>query len=153
MDTDMLQTLLTWTVAASTLFTIILLCLPYQYRGDGGNATSSESAGSSGASHVSIQVLVLGDIGRSPRMQYHALSIAKHGGRLQMIGYLGMFLVVSLAVMLGPNFLSYCCSQMPFSTTQETNRTRLRTPSRPTSKSSSLYRASPKASSCMANKQ
>lgn len=38
---------------------------------------------------VSVQVLVLGDIGRSPRMQYHALSIAKHGGRVDLIGYHG----------------------------------------------------------------
>lgn len=36
---------------------------------------------------VSVQVLVLGDIGRSPRMQYHALSIARHGGRVGLIGY------------------------------------------------------------------
>ena len=104
----MLQTILTLTVAASTLFTIILLCLPSQYRGGKGNATSLESTESSGASHVSIQVLVLGDIGRSPRMQYHALSIAKHGGHLQMIGYLGMFLVVFLAIVSGPHFLSDC---------------------------------------------
>ncbi|KAF2115272.1 glycosyl transferases group 1-domain-containing protein [Lophiotrema nucula] len=34
-----------------------------------------------------IQVVVLGDIGRSPRMQYHALSIAKHRGRVYLIGY------------------------------------------------------------------
>ncbi|KAH8680604.1 family 1 glycosyltransferase [Xylariales sp. PMI_506] len=39
------------------------------------------------AQSVSVQVLVLGDIGRSPRMQYHALSIAKHGGRVDLIGY------------------------------------------------------------------
>ena len=107
----MLHTLLTLTVAVSTLFTIILLCLPSRYRGDAGNATSPESTGSSRAGEVSIQVLVLGDIGRSPRMQYHALSIAKHGGHLQMIGYLGMFLIVSLAIMLG------CDSQMPFNDT------------------------------------
>ncbi|KAG0649184.1 Chitobiosyldiphosphodolichol beta-mannosyltransferase [Hyphodiscus hymeniophilus] len=36
---------------------------------------------------ISVQVLVLGDIGRSPRMQYHAMSIAKHGGRVDFIGY------------------------------------------------------------------
>ncbi|KUJ16698.1 uncharacterized protein LY89DRAFT_697098 [Mollisia scopiformis] len=36
---------------------------------------------------ISAQVLVLGDIGRSPRMQYHAASIAKHGGRVDVIGY------------------------------------------------------------------
>lgn len=38
---------------------------------------------------VSVQVLVLGDIGRSPRMQYHALSVARHGGRVDLIGYNG----------------------------------------------------------------
>lgn len=36
-----------------------------------------------------IQIVVLGDLGRSPRMQYHALSIAKYGGHVDMIGYLG----------------------------------------------------------------
>ncbi|KAI5862050.1 glycosyltransferase family 33 protein [Durotheca rogersii] len=36
---------------------------------------------------VFVQVLVLGDIGRSPRMQYHALSIARHGGRVDLVGY------------------------------------------------------------------
>ncbi|KAH6659334.1 chitobiosyldiphosphodolichol beta-mannosyltransferase [Truncatella angustata] len=36
---------------------------------------------------VRVHVLVLGDIGRSPRMQYHALSIAKHGGTVDLIGY------------------------------------------------------------------
>ncbi|EPE06562.1 chitobiosyldiphosphodolichol beta-mannosyltransferase [Ophiostoma piceae UAMH 11346] len=33
-----------------------------------------------------VQVLVLGDVGRSPRMQYHALSIAERG-HVQLIGY------------------------------------------------------------------
>ncbi|KAK4199989.1 family 33 putative glycosyltransferase [Triangularia verruculosa] len=37
---------------------------------------------------VPIHILVLGDIGRSPRMTYHALSIAKHGGKVNLIGYL-----------------------------------------------------------------
>lgn len=36
---------------------------------------------------ASVQVVVLGDIGRSPRMQYHALSIASHGGKVDLIGY------------------------------------------------------------------
>jgi beta-1,4-mannosyltransferase len=44
---------------------------------------------------VSVQVLVLGDLGRSPRMTYHALSIAKHGGRVDLIGYLGMCSITS----------------------------------------------------------
>ncbi len=38
---------------------------------------------------TTVQILVLGDIGRSPRMTYHALSVAKHGGRVDLIGYLG----------------------------------------------------------------
>lgn len=41
---------------------------------------------------VSVQIVVLGDIGHSPRMQNHALSIAKHGGRVSIIGYQCMFL-------------------------------------------------------------
>ena len=43
----------------------------------------------SGNGQVSAHVLVLGDIGRSPRMTYHALSIATHGGKVNLIGYLG----------------------------------------------------------------
>ncbi|KAI4221496.1 MAG: hypothetical protein L6R36_006868 [Xanthoria steineri] len=34
-----------------------------------------------------VQVVVLGDIGRSPRIQYHALSIAKNGGLVDLVGY------------------------------------------------------------------
>ena len=37
-----------------------------------------------------IQIVVLGDIGRSPRMQYHASSFLKHGSTVQLIGYLGV---------------------------------------------------------------
>lgn len=36
-----------------------------------------------------VQVLVLGDIGRSPRMQYHAISLEKMGRRVDLIGYKG----------------------------------------------------------------
>lgn len=36
-----------------------------------------------------VCVLVLGDIGRSPRMQYHALSLSKHGYTVTFVGYLG----------------------------------------------------------------
>ncbi|KAF2173779.1 glycosyltransferase family 33 protein [Zasmidium cellare ATCC 36951] len=38
---------------------------------------------------ASVQIVVLGDIGRSPRMQYHALSLATHGGKVDLIGYAG----------------------------------------------------------------
>ena len=35
-------------------------------------------------------VLVLGDIGRSPRMQNHALSLARRNVAVNLIGYVGM---------------------------------------------------------------
>uniref|UniRef100_A0A3P9J5S7 Chitobiosyldiphosphodolichol beta-mannosyltransferase n=1 Tax=Oryzias latipes TaxID=8090 RepID=A0A3P9J5S7_ORYLA len=35
-----------------------------------------------------VCVLVLGDIGRSPRMQYHALSLSRHGYRVSFVGFL-----------------------------------------------------------------
>ncbi|XP_066498351.1 chitobiosyldiphosphodolichol beta-mannosyltransferase [Hoplias malabaricus] len=34
-------------------------------------------------------VLVLGDLGRSPRMQYHALSLSRHGYNVTLIGFSG----------------------------------------------------------------
>lgn len=37
----------------------------------------------------SVAVLALGDIGRSPRMQYHAASLSKAGFKVQIIGYKG----------------------------------------------------------------
>lgn len=36
-----------------------------------------------------IAVLVLGDIGRSPRMQNHAVSLAKAGWNVDLIGFKG----------------------------------------------------------------
>jgi beta-1,4-mannosyltransferase len=39
--------------------------------------------------HRTAIVLVLGDIGRSPRMMYHTESLAKHGYETTMIGYGG----------------------------------------------------------------
>jgi hypothetical protein len=90
-------------VVISTLFTIFLLTLPAQYNPykdtppnavdtDGkeikqdGKDAKSKPAFRSGRT---VQVVVLGDIGRSPRMQYHALSLAKHGARVYLIGYKG----------------------------------------------------------------
>lgn len=35
-----------------------------------------------------VCVAVLGDVGRSPRMQYHALSLARHGHEVALLGYL-----------------------------------------------------------------
>jgi len=36
-----------------------------------------------------VHVVVLGDVGRSPRMQFHALSLANTGFQVHMFGYLG----------------------------------------------------------------
>ncbi|PIA14017.1 hypothetical protein COEREDRAFT_47764 [Coemansia reversa NRRL 1564] len=52
-------------------------------RSDDANAKSVDSSGKR------IAVLVLGDIGRSPRMQYHALSLASAGHYVDLIGYAG----------------------------------------------------------------
>ena len=37
----------------------------------------------------SVCVLVLGDIGRSPRMMYHAHSLIEHGYIVYLVGYAG----------------------------------------------------------------
>ncbi|RMD40397.1 hypothetical protein DV735_g4711, partial [Chaetothyriales sp. CBS 134920] len=62
-------------VALSTLLIVCILFLPSRLQ--------------TGVAHdgLSVTILVLGDIGRSPRMQYHALSIAQHGGHVQLVGY------------------------------------------------------------------
>jgi beta-1,4-mannosyltransferase len=36
-----------------------------------------------------VCILVLGDIGHSPRMQYHALSCAAHNYDVDLVGYGG----------------------------------------------------------------
>lgn len=48
--------------------------------------------------HLNVCVLVLGDIGRSPRMQYHALSLSKHGYNVTIIGFLGIYLLTHVLV-------------------------------------------------------
>ena len=72
-----LESWLLWLVIIFGLSSLVLLNLPTQYGGFIGKDRSANR----------IQVLVLGDIGRSPRMQYHALSIAKHGVQVDLIGY------------------------------------------------------------------
>ncbi|KAF2640246.1 beta-1,4-mannosyltransferas-like protein [Massarina eburnea CBS 473.64] len=88
-------------VGLSTIFTIILLTLPSQYdpykdkpmvfKNEEGEEV--DTVGKDGEKNPyfrqgrTAQVVVLGDIGRSPRMQYHALSIAKHHGKVYLIGY------------------------------------------------------------------
>jgi beta-1,4-mannosyltransferase len=43
-----------------------------------------------------VVVVVLGDIGRSPRMQYHTLSLLEHGHYVTLIGYVGEGLIPAL---------------------------------------------------------
>ncbi|KAL4778962.1 glycosyl transferases group 1-domain-containing protein [Aspergillus varians] len=66
----------------STAVTLFIFMLPSQYQPK--NCGSGEA---SAEPKTTAQVLVLGDIGRSPRMQYHALSIARGGGQVDIIGY------------------------------------------------------------------
>jgi len=40
-----------------------------------------------------VVVVVLGDVGRSPRMQYHALSLLEHGYQVTLVGYCGEKLI------------------------------------------------------------
>jgi beta-1,4-mannosyltransferase len=91
MISAMFELLLTLAVLASTTFTIILLSLPTRYtRQSSPRIDGKDPDASRHEPKISVQVLVLGDIGRSPRMQYHAMSIAKHGGRVDIIGYNGI---------------------------------------------------------------
>jgi beta-1,4-mannosyltransferase len=76
-------------VLCSTGLTIFLLTLPTRYEYDPQYRQSAKEGVSDKSTDVTVQILVLGDIGRSPRMQYHALSIAKHGGHVDLIGYHG----------------------------------------------------------------
>ncbi|KAB8234359.1 chitobiosyldiphosphodolichol beta-1,4 mannosyltransferase [Aspergillus alliaceus] len=66
----------------STAITLFILLLPSQYTPKRSTAQNAPTE-----PKPTVQILVLGDIGRSPRMQYHALSIAKGGGHVQIIGY------------------------------------------------------------------
>lgn len=69
----------------SSCLTVLILALPSQYIPQ----RAKEEKIDNGKEKVTVQILVLGDIGRSPRMQYHALSIARHGGQVDIIGYQG----------------------------------------------------------------
>lgn len=82
----------------STIFCLLLFLLPSQYQGEANRAFQGATPNQKGATRdanntqkikTSIQILVLGDIGRSPRMQYHALSAANHGAQVDLVGYRG----------------------------------------------------------------
>lgn len=85
---------------ASTALTLLILLLPSRYEPTHRQERDQDSG--LPQPKTSVQILVLGDIGRSPRMQYHALSIAKHGGQVDIIGYHGeLDLIFGLFVLRG----------------------------------------------------
>ncbi|KAJ2568360.1 mannosyltransferase [Coemansia sp. RSA 1813] len=51
-------------------------------------ATSSDQTQKSRPAKA-VAILVLGDIGHSPRMQYHAISLARAGHKVELVGYEG----------------------------------------------------------------
>ncbi|KAI9356924.1 hypothetical protein BD770DRAFT_101876 [Pilaira anomala] len=52
-----------------------------------------DNTGSTGMrKRLMVQVVVLGDIGRSPRMRYHATSLADSGCTVDLIGYKGKYI-------------------------------------------------------------
>ena len=88
------DTLISVAVFLSTALTVLILLLPSQYippsaSGTLDNATNQKPK-------PTIQIVVLGDIGRSPRMQYHAISIAKKGGLVDIVGYHGSYHPLSI---------------------------------------------------------
>ena len=61
----------------ATPFVFVFLYLLFNYLVKGDNA---------------VCVVVLGDIGRSPRIQYHATSFGREGFNVDIVGYAGAFL-------------------------------------------------------------
>lgn len=90
----MLEALLAGALLVSTFLTVALLLLPSRYVRLSLESTQKlprdEALEPSKGLRTNVQVFVLGDIGRSPRMQYHAISIAKRGAEVTIIGYQGI---------------------------------------------------------------
>lgn len=63
-----------------------------------------------GGTERRVCVLVLGDIGRSPRMQYHALSLSKHGYNVTFVGFLGKIIAHNNRVTYCHSFIHSCVS-------------------------------------------
>ncbi|CAG8196244.1 unnamed protein product [Penicillium olsonii] len=81
----MIDSLISIAFCLSTAITVLILLLPSQYEPE--QAKPPTGSKDREIPKTSVQILVLGDIGRSPRMQYHALSIARQGGDVEIIGY------------------------------------------------------------------
>ncbi|KAJ5679934.1 hypothetical protein N7462_008178 [Penicillium macrosclerotiorum] len=87
----MIETLISIAFCISSALTVLILLLPSQH------IPSRSTVGQEEKPKPTVQILVLGDIGRSPRMEYHALSIAKKGAKVTIIGYQGEFFLVNVA--------------------------------------------------------
>jgi len=62
--------------------------------------SSTQSSDRRRAKQQHVIVMVLGDIGRSPRMQYHTLSLLEDGHFVTLIGYAGENLILPLEMAL-----------------------------------------------------
>ncbi|RLL97692.1 hypothetical protein CFD26_102674 [Aspergillus turcosus] len=80
----MIESLVSAAFYISSAVTLLLFLAPSRYDPRRFGSTKKDA---SNAPKTTTQILVLGDIGRSPRMQYHALSIARGGGQVDIIGY------------------------------------------------------------------
>ncbi|KAH2895018.1 hypothetical protein KXW52_009039 [Aspergillus fumigatus] len=80
----MIESLISVAFYISTAVTLFLFLLPSRYDP---RRFDREQKDASDAPKTTTQILVLGDIGRSPRMQYHAISIARGGSQVDIIGY------------------------------------------------------------------
>src|SRR5918993_2955509 len=67
-------------------------------------------------------VVVLGDLGRSPRMQYHALALAVNGGDVDLVGLEGA--PVHAALTAEPRVRSHRLSDHSFKSRASRGRTR-----------------------------
>jgi beta-1,4-mannosyltransferase len=80
-------------LALSTLITLLMIIFPTRY--DPSQITKPKAVAPASISNtasrnrqdVSVQVVVLGDIGHSPRMVNHVRSIVSRGGTVQFVGY------------------------------------------------------------------
>lgn len=93
----MIEDIISIAFYASTAITLLIFLLPSQYEP---RSTSDTQQNELPEPKARVQILVLGDIGRSPRMQYHALSIAKHAGQVDIIGYHGELWMDILSIFL-----------------------------------------------------
>lgn len=66
---------------------------PYRANSEGESEMADSAMPLAGRSYA---VVVLGDVGRSPRMQYHAMSLLSCGADVSLVGYKGEELVPAL---------------------------------------------------------